>query len=287
MKKTIFLTLLAIPVLVACRKSPSGNTNSNPSATSQEDLAPRPEATWQTLSDGSSFANYTNLEAHWNYNYPWGVDHNGSARMVGSPTNHSYVYLNGDGSLTIKATRQPSSFGNTGAPHNQTLWYYSGTIHSKHQVNISATYPNWEISGDFKAPTVKGSWPAFWCTGADSWPPESDFMEVKGNTSIWQNTYDGGWETTLTTVGNAATVWHNYKVVFNRIKNANGSWSNNVKCLYYIDNVLKATHTGSNFANKNMNIIINMQMEGSSGSPGPGGSTYYHAKNIVIRRGTP
>lgn len=48
---------------------------------------------WETLIDGNSFANYTNFEAQWNYNYPWGTDHNGSARMVGSASNHNQISL--------------------------------------------------------------------------------------------------------------------------------------------------------------------------------------------------
>jgi len=31
-------------------------------------------------------------------------------------------------------------------------------------------------------------------------------------------------------------------------------------------------------------LIVNLQMEGSSGSPGPGGDTYYRARNIYVGR---
>src|SRR5262245_47309840 len=43
----------------------------------------------------SSFANYRLFERSWNYLYPWGSDHNGSARMFGSPTDHSHISLSG------------------------------------------------------------------------------------------------------------------------------------------------------------------------------------------------
>jgi hypothetical protein len=204
--------------------------------------------------------------------------------MYGSSTDHSQIYLNGDGSLTLKATYHPDSTPSTSSPY-LAIHYHSGTIYSKHQVLIDSVYPYWEISGDFKAPTTLGTWPAFWCTGANSWPPESDFLEVKGSTSIWQNTYDGSWESKLTTVSDAATTWHNYKVAFNRLKNANGTWSNDVECQYFIDGVITSVQTGSNFANQPMNIIMDLQMEGSSGSPGPTSDTYFYAKNVIIRRG--
>jgi len=33
-----------------------------------------------------------------------------------------------------------------------------------------------------------------------------------------------------------------------------------------------------------MNVIINLQMEGSSGSSGPTGDTYYKARNVYVGR---
>jgi hypothetical protein len=31
-------------------------------------------------------------------------------------------------------------------------------------------------------------------------------------------------------------------------------------------------------------LILNLQMEGSSGSPGPSGDTYYRARNVYMGR---
>jgi len=50
-----------------------------------------------------------------------------------------------------------------------------------------------------------------------------------------------------------------------------------------LDGTWKAVHR-ANFVNKPMYVIINLQMEGSSGSPGPTSDTYYRAKNIYIGR---
>src|SRR3954471_5031683 len=58
--------------------------------------------TWETVIDGS-LASYSTLEAAWNYRYPWGSDHNGSARMYGSVSDHNHVYLESSGVLALKA----------------------------------------------------------------------------------------------------------------------------------------------------------------------------------------
>ncbi|HYC87164.1 MAG TPA: hypothetical protein VEB86_18150, partial [Chryseosolibacter sp.] len=250
-----------------------------------------PVITWETVMDGTSFSSYSTLESQWNYLYPWGSDHNGSARMYASSSDHSQVYIETPGVLTIKATKVPETEGNSTSDPHLLIRYHSGAIHGKQQVVINTQYDAWELSGEFMAPIARGTWPAFWITGAFSWPPESDIMEYKGNNVCWQNTADGpdwtqvGWETTKTTVADANVNWHNYKVVMYRAKDRRGRWTNNVTCEYYIDGVLKGTHTGSNFFNQTFNIIINLQMEGSSGSPGPLTETLYYARNIVVKRG--
>ena len=41
---------------------------------------------------------------------------------------------------------------------------------------------------------------------------------------------------------------------------------------------------GANFVNKAMWLIINLQMEGSAGSPGPTSDTIYRARNVYVGR---
>src|SRR5690348_14037160 len=62
-----------------------------------------PAATWEDVINGS-FGSYSAFESEWNYLYPWGSDHNGSARMYGSANDHNHIYL-GSGVLTLKASR--------------------------------------------------------------------------------------------------------------------------------------------------------------------------------------
>jgi hypothetical protein len=226
----------------------------------------------------NSFSNYGTLEANWNYLYPWGSDHNGSARMYASATDHNHVYLESGGVLRIKATRINWNEGNSSADPHLPIRYHSGAIHAKFHVLVNDQFPNYEIRGDFQAPSVRGSWPAFWLTGVNSWPPESDIMEFKGNTNNWQNTFRA-WNDVTSTITNVSSPgsWHNYRIWMTKVS------ATNVQIHYYIDNVWKAQHTG-NFVGKPMYIIINMQMEGSSGSPGPTADTYMAARNIYVGR---
>lgn len=258
-------------VLFSCEKSESAILNETPTGKAHT------ESAWETVLDQSTFASYTAFEAAWNYLYPWGSDHNGTARMYGSSTDHNHIYLQ-DNVLTIKATRITWDEGSS--PHDPWLpiHYHSGAIHAKTNVVINDQFPDWEVKCDFQVPTVKGSWPAFWLTAVNSWPPESDIMEFKGNSVNWQNTFrtPSDVSTQQTTVSNAGS-WHTYRAWITKTS------ATNVDIHYYIDGVWKAKHS-ANFVDKPMYIIINMQMEGSSGSPGPTADTYLRARNIYIGR---
>jgi beta-glucanase (GH16 family) len=144
-------------------------------------------------------------------------------------------------------------------------------------VLVNDRYPNWEIRGEFQAPSARGTWPAFWITGANSWPPESDILEYKGDNRNWFNTYDGSWDNTIVSVSSPGT-WHEYRIWMTKTSGTD------VQIHYYLDGAWKSAHTGSNFVGKPMNIIINLQMEGASGSPGPSGDTIYKARNVYVGR---
>lgn len=229
-------------------------------------------ATWQTIVDGSSFNNVAAFETNWSYNYPWGTDHNGSARM--NPTN---VTISG-GMVTLTSSITNSDEGTSSASPYLPIRYNSGTFYLKQQIAISQQYTVWDISGQFKVPTQTGTWPAFWMTGADSWPPESDFMEFKGRTGCNQNTYDGSWQTSITTVSTASNTWHSYRVV------ASLENSTNVDFHYFVDGVMKSEQTATTFVGSPCWLIIDYQMEGSSGSPGPSCTTCTYVRNIVVKR---
>lgn len=241
-------------------------------------LPPRASAeTWETVVAPTSFDSYGQFESEWNYLYPWGSDHNGSARMYGSATDHNHVYLGGS-VLTLKATRITWDEGVSTHSSRPTIRYHSGAVHAKDHVLVNDRYPNWEVKGEFQAPRAKGTWPAFWLTAVNGWPPESDILEFKGDNRNWFNTFrtSSDVSSTIVTV-NDPGAWHSYRIWMTKTS------ATDVTIHYYLDDVWKGQHT-ANFVGKPMWLIINLQMEGSSGSPGPTAETLYRARNVYVGR---
>lgn len=137
-----------------------------------------------TLIPSTCFDDYASLEEYFNYLYPWGSDHNGSARMVGNSTDHDYIAINPAGQLTITAepvSGQPATSGGT------AINYLSGAVHAKQHFTVEKG-GGLDFTGSFLAPTDKGTWPAFWLTATEGWPPEIDMAEWKG-----KDTFIGLW----------------------------------------------------------------------------------------------
>ena len=232
--------------------------------------------------DGTSFDNQTKFEEKWNMFYPWGTDHNGSARMFKENVN-----LKPNGVMEINSNWINWNWeGYSTAEPKLRITFHSGAVHLKQQIKVTAELPYWEISGDFQAPTVFGSWPAFWITGAWSWPPEVDILEFKGNATNWQNTVTGPawnqtvWTTDKTTVADSDNTWHNYKLTMKMVS------STDTEVKMYVDNVLKGTYT-KDYTGKPFWLIINMQMEGASGTTVDGSKArlepiFYRSKNIYM-----
>ncbi|KAF3922345.1 hypothetical protein AA313_de0200912 [Arthrobotrys entomopaga] len=217
---------------------------------------------------------FSSFSSNWNYLYPWGSDHNGSARMK-----QDHVSVS-NGVLTLTATRLSSQDGTSSASPYPAIWYYSGTVYAKQTVVINDQFPNYEIRGEFKAPTTKGTWPAFWLTGTQSWPPEIDILEFKGNTNNWFNTFRSSSDVSSfqAGVGDAASTFHQYRIWATKAND------NDVTVHFYVDGVWKTQQNAAGFVNKPMWIIIDLQMEGSSGSPGPSGTTTYQAQKVYVGR---
>jgi hypothetical protein len=235
-------------------------------------LTNRANAKWETLVDGGSFNSSSLFQSKWNYNYPWGTDHNGSARM-----NATNVTVSG-GVVTLASSPTNINEGSSSASPYLTIRYNSGTFYLKQQIIVNSQYPIWDISGQFKVPTQTGCWPAFWMTGAKTWPPESDFMEFKGSAGCNQNTYDGSWQGRITTVSTASSTWHSYRIVA-CLKN-----STDVDFHYFIDGIMESEQTSTTFVGSPCWLIIDYQTEGSSGSPGPIATTYAYVTNVIVKR---
>lgn len=244
-------------------------------------VATAPVANADTFEDviaATSFDSYAALESEWKYLYPWGSDHNGSARMYGGPNDHSQISLSG-GVLTLRAGRTTKDEGKSSSKPNLPIRYRSGAVHAKDQITVSDTYPNYEVKGEFQAPTARGTWPAFWLTAVNGWPPESDILEFKGDSTNWFNTFrtSSDVSTTKVNVGSAGSSWHEYRAWITKVS------PTDVEIHYYVDGGWKGKHR-ANFVGKPMWLIINLQMEGSSGSPGPDADTTYRARKVYVGR---
>lgn len=276
--RSLSFVLIVSACLSSCKKDGSVKAEENqiPESASKGNHSAKTLA-WETVLDASSFASYSAFESKWNYLYPWGSDHNGTARMYASSSDHNHVSLS-SGVLTLTATRINWNEGNSSSDPFLPIKYHSGAVHLKHHVLINDQYPQYEVKGDFQAPSSSGTWPAFWLTAVNSWPPESDILEFKGNSNNWFNTFRTPTDVSskivpVSTPGN----WHNYRAWINKVS------ATDVEIHYYLDGVWQAVHRG-NFVNKSMFVIINLQMEGASGSSGPSTPTYYRAKNVYIGR---
>ncbi|EPQ54704.1 hypothetical protein GLOTRDRAFT_43607 [Gloeophyllum trabeum ATCC 11539] len=218
----------------------------------------------------SSFDSTSSLEQYWNYNYPWGDTHNGAARM-----SSDHVSASG-GVLTLTAVPASDS--------DSDIHYHSGTIYAKEQVNVDGTDAvGYQVEGEFIAPTTKGTWPAFWLNAASGWPPESDIAEWKGERTdqIWFNTFN-----TSSQVASKVVTWPddgNYHAVKGVLRTIPGN-SADLSIEYYLDGTLQATHTAAGYVGKALNLIIDLQMEGSSGSPGPTGTTTFKIRNVQMTK---
>ncbi|KAJ6486925.1 hypothetical protein C8R45DRAFT_996470 [Mycena sanguinolenta] len=227
----------------------------------------------------TSFSNYTIFEQFWAYLYPWGSDHNGSARMVGNSTDHSHIAL---ASSTLSLIATPTSNAVPPTSTNtvtEPIHYASGTVYAKEQITVTEDN-SYTLSGDFSSPTVFGTWPAFWLTAVVGWPPECDIAEWKGTNNNWFNTFN-----TSSIVKSTLVPWpadlsfHNLKAVLTAEPNGV-----DVRIDFSMDGVFQVTQFGAGFVGKALWLIIDLQMEGSSGSPGPTGTTTYKIRNLEVTR---
>ncbi|KAF9891830.1 hypothetical protein FE257_003315 [Aspergillus nanangensis] len=222
-------------------------------------LAISPLTYGATLIPTTCFDDYSSLEEYFSYLYPWGEDHNGSARMVGNSSNHEYVSVE-SGTLTLVAkpvSGQPPTSG------GQEINYLSGAVHSTDPITVEAG-SGFNIQAEFQATTATGTWPAFWLNGDWTWPPEIDMAEWKGSGDISFNTFNSSSEVQALDVEYPSP--DDFHTVRTEIRDIDGS---NISVKFFLDDTEVTTQYGADYVGKPLNLIINLQMEGSSGSPGP------------------
>lgn len=174
---------------------------------------------------------FSDLENYWNYLYPWGEDHNGGARMY---ADHVSVQ---DGALVL--TAEPVS--DEPANGDIAINYRSGAIHAKDTFTVQPG-GGYDFSAEFQAPVARGTWPAFWLTGADSWPPEIDLAEWKGSGDISFNTFNTSSEVTALDVAYSdPEAWHAVKAEIRAVND------DVVSVDFYLDGASVTRQYGSGF----------------------------------------
>lgn len=198
----------------------------------------------RTIIPTTSFDSQADFDADWAVNYPWGTDHNGGARMNPSQIKYS------NGTLTLTAKKVSGQSPATSGGKTIAINYLSGTVHAKEHFNVSRG-GGYDFSGEFKATTTKGTWPAFWLSGVDSWPPEIDMAEWKGSGKISFNTFNTSSAVTAKDVAyGTPDAWHAIKC---EVRDVNGA---DVSAKFYMDGSLVTTQAGKGFFGKPMYLWV-------------------------------
>ncbi|KAH8166744.1 hypothetical protein CIB48_g1514 [Xylaria polymorpha] len=241
----------------------------------------------RTIIPTTSFNSQSDFDTDWNYNYPWGTDHNGGARM----SKDQVKFSNGMLTLTAKkVTGQPDAVH---GGKNIKINYLAGAIHAKEHFNVSRG-GGYDFSGEFKATTTKvlgrlsGLRPSTDGLRRSIWPNgrvlERSLFIGRGAlhtlavliflkstlrqllTSNWQsfNTFN------TSSILSWKDVTYSSPDQFHSIKcEVRDINQKDVSVKFYMDGSLIATQIGGGYFGKPLYLIINLQMEGSSGSPGP------------------
>jgi hypothetical protein len=220
-----------------------------------------------TLIPNSVFTSTSSLESYFDYNYPWGDTHNGAALMEKSQVtiiDNAYLQLE-----SVYTGPQSS---------DSSLSYNSGTVYAKQTFTVEAG-GGLDFQANFVAPVSAGCWPAFWLTGVDSWPPEIDLAEWKGDGLVSFNTFNtssvvAAKDVTYTT---PTTAWHT--ILAELRADSDGT---TVKTNFYMNGNLVTTQWGAGMVGAPFYLIIDYQMLGSSGSSGPTTTTYFDVQTLSV-----
>ncbi|KAG6354816.1 hypothetical protein INS49_003897 [Diaporthe citri] len=220
-----------------------------------------------TLIPDTCFSSTQAFESYFNYNYPWGDTHNGAALM-----SKAQVSIIHNAYLQLKSDYTGPQSGNS------KLKYNSGTVYAKQKFTVQKG-GGLDFKANFVAPVAKGTWPAFWLNGANSWPPEIDLAEWKGTGKISFNTFNTSSEVKATdvTYPSPTTAW---RTILAELRAESDGTT--VKINFYMDGKLITTQYGAKMVGAPFNLIIDYQMEGSSGSPGPQDTTYFLTQYLSV-----
>lgn len=236
---------------------------------------------WVTLLDQSAFRSETALQTAFRMGYPWGSDHNGTAKMV-----PQMVSLDADGILRLHAERMLQEEEKSSQPPHLALHYRSGAVYWKQQIVVDAHSPTWSVEGEFAVPDpVRGTWPAFWLTAVHGWPPEIDILEFKGQNIVWQNTLQGSTYQEARFVSHTTSIptpstFHRYRVVLRKLD------SQDVQVEYFVDERHIASDRALRYVGKPLWLIVNLQMEGAAEGEAPQQCTF-RVRQLMVKRWEP
>ncbi|PBK94675.1 hypothetical protein ARMGADRAFT_1078556 [Armillaria gallica] len=227
-----------------------------------------------------------------------GTDHNGSARMVGNSTVHSNIAVASSTlSLIATPTSNASPPASTFNPH-PSIHYASGAIHAKEHITVTAgkSYNLRRVQRSDSSRRVA-------CILVDGMLIEPNvahdsisplyhrqlrvghLRQTSGNgkANNWYNTFNTSSVVKSTLVGWPTDLsFHSLKTVLTAESNGD-----DVEIDFYMDGEFKVAQYGQGFVGSALYLIINLQMEGSSGTPGPKGTMAYKILNVeVIRTGS-
>lgn len=197
-------------------------------------LLPRETAT-RTMIPKTCFDSVADFENSFGYLYPWGSDHNGAARM-----DKDHIKIS-DSVLKLTASpatgQKPASSGGKSID----IHYLSGTVYAKDHFNVSRS-GGYDFTGDFRATTTKGTWPAFWLTAVKGWPPEIDMAEWKGSGKISFNTFNTSSKVEAKNVDYPSP--GDFHSIKSELRDLNGR---DVQIKFYMDGNLVTTQVGKDF----------------------------------------
>ena len=198
----------------------------------------------RTIIPATSFNSQADFDTDWSYNYPWGTDHNGGARMDPAQVKIS------DGTLTLTARKVSGQPDAVHGGKNIKINYLSGAIHAKEHFTV-AKGGGYDFSGEFRATTTKGTWPAFWLTAVNGWPPEIDLAEWKGSGLISFNTFNTSSSVKAKDVEYPSpNDFHSIKV---EVRDIN---QKDVSVKFYMDAQLVDTQYGGSYFGKAMYLLV-------------------------------
>ena len=236
-----------------------------------------------------SFASEEKFAENWSMFYPWGTDYNGGARM-----RKENVFLEEGGILRIEANRitagsePPSTWVGEIPLTKRDPWenhpeinYYSGAIHFNKTINVNSSNPYWVIEGEFQMPTKQGVWPAFSLVDASTSHNLINIVEFKGNSTGLFNAIGNSEDYYIVSdnekeLPDASTSWHTYKIILKVLDEGF------IQIAYYVDGeIIEDWQWLYHIDRMQLHLVIHLQMEGASGSPGPE-TAFLRARNISV-----